>query len=191
LTRLADCIDRGLAAVAEARVAIQEQVADVRLVAETLDPESGRLSQRRGQFTALQEQFAASEAHFHAHLSTMMTNWAPGLFAGGKAGNVPWDNLDLERWFRLPKGHERRIHGRKHAGVRLLREGPTLLPALDAHREHDEPFTAEELHPYRDQPAPADQKAAQHRHQVMRRARSRKQRAKLLKELEQRYLDES
>jgi hypothetical protein len=191
LTRLADCIDRGLAAVAEARVAIQEQVADVRLVAETLDPQSGRLPQRRAQFATLQEQFAASEESCHAHLSKVMSNWSAGLFVGGKAGNVPWDNLDWERWFRLPKGHERRIHGRKHAGVRLLREGATLLLALDAHREHDEPFTAEELHPYRDQRTPADQEAAQHRHRVMRRARSRKQRAKLLQELEQRYLDES
>jgi hypothetical protein len=191
LTRLADCIDVGLAAVADVRVVLQEQVADVRKVAETLDPQSGRLAQRRAQFATLQEQFAESESPFHAHLSKMMTNWTAGLFVGGKAGNVPWDNLDLERWFRLPKGHERRIHGRKHAGVRLLREGPTLLPALDAHREHDEPFTVEELHPYRAQPAPADQEAAQHRHRVMRRARSRKQRAKLLQELEQRYLDES
>jgi hypothetical protein len=190
LTWLADCIDRGLAAVAEARVVIQEQVADVRVVAETLDPQSGRLTQRRAQFASLQEQFAESESPFHAHLSTMMSNWSAGLFVGGKVGNVPWDNLDLERWFRLPKGHERRIHGHKHTGVRLLREGPTLVPALDAHREHDEPFTAEELHPYRAQPAPADQEAAQHRHRVMRRARSRKQRAKLLQELEQRYLDD-
>jgi hypothetical protein len=191
LTRLADCIDAGLAAVAAVRVAIQEQVADVRVVAETLDPQSGRLPQRRAQFAILQEQFAQSEVPFHTHLSKLMSNWAAGLFVGGKAGNVPWDNLDLERWFRLPKGHERRIHGRKHAGVRLLREGPTLLPTLDAHREHDEPFTAEELHPYRAQPAPADQQAAQHRHRVMRQARSKKQRAKLLQELEQQYLDES
>jgi hypothetical protein len=51
--------------------------------------------------------------------------------------------------------------------------------------------TAEELYPYRAHPAPADQKAAQHRHRVMRRARSPKQRAKLLQELEQRYLDGS
>jgi len=191
LTQLADCIDAGLATVAEARVAIQEQVADVRVVADTLDAQSGRLSQRRARFATLQEQFAQRATPFHAHLHKLMTNWAPGLFVGGKAGNVPWDNLDLERWFRLPKGHERRIHGRKHAGVRLLREGPTLLPALDAHRQHDEPFTAEELHPYHTQPAPADQQAAQHRHRVMRRARSKKQRAKLLQELEQRYLDES
>ena len=181
----------GKAAVAATRMAIGEQVADVRLVAATLDPENGRLPQRRALFATLQEQFADSGTSFQAHLSKVMANWSAGLFEGGKAGNVPWDNLDLERWFRLPKGHERRIHGHKHAGVRLLREGPTLLPALDAHREHDEPFTAEELHPYRDQPVPPDQEAAQHRHQVMCRARSRKQRAKLLQELEQRYLDES
>jgi hypothetical protein len=180
-----------LTAVAEARVVIQQQVADVRLVAATLDPHSGRLPQRRAQFTALHERWAASEAPFHEHLSKLMASWAPGLFAGGKAGNVPWDNLDLERWFRLPKGHERRIHGHRHAGVRLVREGPTLLPALDAHREHDGLFTAEELYPYRHHPVPADQTAAQHRHRVMRRARSKKQRAKLLQELEQRYLDGS
>lgn len=191
MSRLAARIDAGLTAVAEARVVTQQQVADVRRVAETLDPQSGRLPQRRAQFTALQERFTGSEEPFHEHLSKLMASWAPGLFVGGRAGNVPWDNLDLERWFRLPKGHERRIHGHRHAGVRLVREGPTLLPALDAHREHDGQFTAEELYPYRDHPAPADQEAAQHRHRVMRRARSSKQRAKLLQELEQRYLDGS
>ena len=191
MRRLADCIDAGLTAVAEKRAAIQEQVSAVCLVAETLDPQSGRLSQRREQFATLQEQFSARESSFHAHLSNVMSNWSAGLFVAGKAGNVPWDNLDLERWFRLPKGHERRIHGHRHAGVRLVREGPTLLPALDAHREHDGLFTAEDLYPYRAHPAPADQQAAQHRHRVMRRARSKKQRATLLQELEQRYLDGS
>ena len=191
MTRLAQRIDAGLTAVAEARVLIQQQVADVRVVAETLDPQSGRLPQRRAQFAALQARFAGSEVPFHEHLSKLMASWAPGLFVGGKAGNVPWDNLDLERWFRLPKGHERRIHGHKHAGVRLVREGPTLLPALDAHRAHEGLFTAKELFPYSAHPEPADQKAAQHRHRVMRRARSGKQRAKLLQELEQRYLDGS
>jgi hypothetical protein len=180
-----------LAAVAEDRVVIAQQVAEVRLVAATLDPESGRLPERRAQFAALHQRWAQSDAPFHEHLSKMMVNWAPGLFAGGKAGNVPWDNLDLERWFRLPKGHERRIHGHQHAGVRLVREGPTLLPALDAHREHDDLFTAEELYPYREHPMPADEKAARSRHRVMRRARSQKQRAKLLQELEQRYFDGS
>jgi hypothetical protein len=188
---LAQRIDAGLAAVAADRVVIGQQVADLRLVAETLDPQSGRLTERRAQFAALQERFARSEVPFQEQMSKRMASWAPGLFAGGRAGNVPWDNLDLERWFRLPKGHERRIHGHQHAGVRLVREGPTLLPALDAHREHDGLFNAEELQPYCHSPMPGDQEAAQQRHRVMRRARSRKQRAKLLQELEQRYLDGS
>jgi hypothetical protein len=151
-----------LEAVAASRVAIGQQVADLRLVAETLDPQRGRLPQRRAQFTALQERFANSAVPFHEQLSKRMASWAPGLFVGGKAGKVPWDNLDVERWFRLPKGHERRIHGHQHAGVRLVREGPPLMPALDAHREHDGLFTAAELYPYREHPAPADQTAAQH-----------------------------
>jgi hypothetical protein len=180
-----------LAAVAAERVVIGQQVADVRSVAETLDPQSGRLRERRAQFTVLRERFEQSEVPFQEHLSKLMVSWAPGLFAGGKAGNVPWDNLDLERWFRLPKGHERRIHGHQHAGVRLVREGPTLLPALDAHCQRDGLFTAAELQGYRACPIPADQEAAQHRHRVMRRARSQKQRAKLLQQLEQQYLDGS
>ena len=180
-----------MAAVAADRVVIAQQVAEVRLVAVTLDPENGRLKEQQAQFAALQKQWSQSDEPFHAQLSKMMASSAPGLFAGGKAGKVPWDNLDLERWFRLPKGHERRIHGHQHAGVRLVREGPTLMPALDAHREHDDLFTAEELYPYREHPMPADQKAARSRHRVMRRARSRKQRAKLLQELEWRYLDGS
>ncbi|HEV3259075.1 MAG TPA: hypothetical protein VG013_19540 [Gemmataceae bacterium] len=191
MTRLAERLDAGLAAVAEDRVVIRQQVADVRVVAETLDPHCGRLAERRAQFATLQERFEQSETPFHEHLRKLMANWQPGLFVGGKAGNVPWDNLDLERWFRLPKGHERRIHGHQHAGVRLVREGPTLLPALDAHRARDGLFTAAELFPYRKHPVPADQEAAQRRHRVMRRARSKRQRAKLLRELEQRYLDGS
>jgi hypothetical protein len=189
LSRLAARIDAGLAAVAEDRVVVQQQVADVRLVAETLDPQRGRLAERRAQFASLQEQFAQRETPFHEQLSKRMANWQPGLFVGGKAGNVPWDNLDLERWFRLAKGHERRIHGHQHAGVRLVREGPTLLPALDAHRAREGLFSAAELFPYRHHPVPADQEAAQRRHRVMRRARSKKQRAKLLRELEQQYID--
>ncbi len=173
------------------RPEIQRQVGELRLVAATLDPQTGRAAQRRREFTALQERFADGETPFHEHLSRLMASWEPGLFVGGNAVDVPWDNLDLERWFRLPKGHERRIHGHRHAGIRLVLEGPTLLPVLDAHRGHDAPFRAEELHPYRHHPAPADQEAALHRRRVMRRARSKKQRPALLQELEQRYLDDS
>jgi hypothetical protein len=177
--------------VAAIRPEIQRQVQDLRLVAETLDPQTGRVAQRRRRFAALPEQFGSGDSPFHQQVSKLMDSWAPGLFVGGNAVDVPWDNLDLERWFRLPKGHERRIHGHRHAGIRLVLEGPTLMPVLDAHREHEGPFTAEELHPYRHHPAPADQEAALHRRRVMRRARSPKQRRTLLQELEQRCLDDS
>lgn len=94
--------------------------------------------------------------------------------AGEKAVAAPQDNLDLERWFRTPKGHERRIHGHRHAGVRIVQEGPTLLLVLNAHEAHPGPFTAEDLLPYRHAQPPADQLQAIHRRKVMRRARSPK-----------------
>jgi hypothetical protein len=127
LSQLAQRIDAGLAVVAPLRQTIQQQVADLQLVAATLEPQNGPLPQRRAQFAMLQEQFGESELPFQQHLSKTMANWQAGLFVGGRAADLPWDNLDLERWFRLPKGHERRIHGRQHAGMRLVREGPTLL----------------------------------------------------------------
>jgi hypothetical protein len=56
-----------------------------------------------------------------------MASLAPGLCVGGEEADMPQDNLELERWLKQPKGHERRIHGRPHAGVRIVQEGPTLL----------------------------------------------------------------
>jgi len=100
---------------------------------------------------------------------------------------LPADNLDLERWFRHPKGHERRIHGHAHAGVRIVYEGPTLLPTLDAHLRHPAPFNADELIPNRHATAPSCQRDAESRRRIMRRARSHKQRPLLLGDLERRY----
>ena len=123
-------------------------------------------------------------------MGDVMASFAPGLFVGGEDRDLPQDNLDLERWFRQPKGHERRIHGHRHAGVRLVQEGPTLLLALDAHLEHPGLFRAEDLRPYRHAPAPTCQRQAMHRRTVMRQARSKKRRPLLLAELERRYLDD-
>lgn len=87
----------------------------------------------------------------------------------------------MERFFRNPKGPERRIQdtgyriqGHEHAGVRIVQEGPTLLMALDAHLEHQGPFAAEELLPYRHARVPRDQQEAIDRRKVMRKARSKK-----------------
>src|SRR3990172_5338148 len=121
-------------------------------------------------------------------MAKVMARLQPGLFVGPEAESAK-ENLSFERWFRLPKGHERRIHGHRHAGVRLVQEGPTL--ALDAHLHHPEPFTQADLHPYRRAQPPPCQNEALARRKTMRKARSKKQRPLLLAELEARYLDSS
>lgn len=178
--------------VSVARRQVQKQLADVRLVEATLDPKTGSLSRRRQRFARLREKFSRSKVASQKQLSKQMGSWAVGLFVCVALGrNVPWDNLDLERFFRLPKGHERRIHGHKHVGMRVVREGPTLLPTLDAHREHTGPFLAQQLLPYRNHPVSSDQQQTRHRHQIMRRAASTKLRPKLLRELNQLSGDEA
>jgi hypothetical protein len=112
-----------------------------------------------------------------------MTSFLAGLFVS-PLDDLPRDNLDLERRFRQPKSHERRIHGRRHAGVRLVQTGPTLACALDAHLHHLGHFTADELAPIA---PPLAQQAAHHRHRIVRKARSTKQHPALLAELEERY----
>jgi hypothetical protein len=166
-------------------------VDDVQAVAATLEPSGSGSAQRETQFATLRDRLQGSADPVHRQMARLMTRFQPGLFAGGEALDLPPDNLDLERWFRQPKGHARRIHGRQHAGVRLVQEGPTLVLALDAHLQHPAPFTAAELRPYRDAPMPIGQQQALHRRTIIRRARSRKNRAVLLAELEQRYLDSS
>ena len=87
----------------------------------------------------------------------------------------------------MPKSHERRIHGHRHAGIRLVLDGPTLVHALDAHAAHPGPFTADDLLPYRAAREPPCQADARNRRTIMRRARSKKKRPLLLAELERRY----
>jgi hypothetical protein len=166
-------------------------VDEVSALQATLEPDGGTCAERQAQFQVLQAQFQASDDPTRQHMGHVMASCAPGLFVGGEDANLPQDHLDLERWFRQPKGHERRMHGHRHAGVRLGQEGPTLLLALDAHIAHPEPFTAADLWPYRHSPAPACQRQAMHRRTIMRRARSKRKRSRLLAELERRYLEDS
>ena len=175
--------------VAPTRQKAQRQLADIRLVAATLDPKTGSLARRRRRFARLQEKYSRSAVPSQKQLSKQMASWIVGMFVVVVA-KVPYDNLDLERFFRIPKGHERRIHGHKHVGMRVVREGATLLPTLDVHHQRAELFTAEQLLPYRNHPIPVDQIEAQHRHQVMRRAASTKQRPELLQELNKSVSDE-
>ena len=155
----------------------------------TLDPTEGSVKQRKRRFHQLKRRLKKSGDEVRIHMAVVMVAFSAGLFAGPEVDQEIRDNLDLERWFRLPKGHQRRIHGRKHAGVRLVQEGATLLPTLDAHKDREEPFKPEELLDYKDATPPRQEQEAMHRRKVMRRARSKKQRPILLAELERRYRD--
>jgi len=187
MERLAGCIDQGRSLVAATQKQVAEYVVTIQQVDALLDPATGRYAKRRRQYDAMARALLRNKDTFSQRMGRVMTSFQPGLFAGGSRGDWPRDNLDLERWFRLPKGHERRIHGRCHAGVRIVQEGETMMLALDAHRHHPHPFTEAELRPYRDAEVPDSQKEVIRRRKVMRAARSKKKRAGLLRELEKRY----
>jgi hypothetical protein len=174
LQRLAACIDRGVADVQAEHQVIRQYLQELQRVAATLTSANGAATTRQAQFTRLQEEFAGLATSFYQHMAGVMASFAAGLFVGGDTRPFLQDNLELERWFRKPKGHERRIHGHRHAGVRIVQEGPTLLPALDAHGTHPEPFTAHDLEPYQDTSAPPCQVNALHRRKIMRKARAKK-----------------
>jgi hypothetical protein len=187
LERLAGCIDKGRNLVVATQKQVAGYVATIRKVDALLDPATDRCAKRRRRYDVRQRALLQDEDTICQQMGRVMASFQPGLFAGGDRGDWPRDNLDLERWFRLPKGHERRIHGRCHAGVRIVQEGATMMLALDAHRHHPHPFTEAELRPYRDAEVPDSQKEVIHRRQVMRAARSTKKRARLLRNLEERY----
>ena len=174
LQRLAACIDRGVADVQAEHQVIRQYLQELQRVAATLTSANGAATTRQAQFTRLQEEFAGLATSFYQHMAGVMASFAAGLFVGGDTRPFLQDNLELERWFRKPKGHERRIHGHRHAGVRIVQEGPTRLPALDAHGTHPEPFTAHDLEPYQDTSAPPCQVNALHRRKIMRKARAKK-----------------
>ena len=111
---------------------IREYVKDIDKVAATLDPESGSCKNRQAKFEELIDRFERKGDSIRQHMATLMISFLAGLFVGAGKFEEIKDNLDLERWFRLPKSHERRIHGHRHAGVRIVQDGPTLVLALDA-----------------------------------------------------------
>jgi hypothetical protein len=133
------------------------------------------------------ERFSRTENPIHRQMVQVMTSFLAGLFVGEGKVELIRDDLDLERWFRLPRSHERRIHGHRHAGIRIVLEGPTLVHALDAHAAHPEPFTVDDLLPYRASREPPCQTQALNRRTIMRKARSPKKRSFLLADLKRRY----
>jgi len=185
---LATCIAQGLDLVKPEQERIRRQVETIAEVAATLDPGTSQCVRREADYQKILARIEDDGDAVHEHMAKLMTGFRVGLFAGGDAMARVQDNLDLERWFRIPKSHERRIHGRRHAGVRIVQEGPTMVLALDAHQAHSGSFTVEDLFAYRQAREPACQRQAMGRRKIMRKARSKTKRPKLLAELERQYL---
>ena len=174
-------MDRGLDVVRESLTKVKAYVQDLQAVDRTLRPNDETTGEEReAQFILRRQEWKSSADPMHQHFANMMSSFEPGLFVGGEGADVPADNVDLERWFKRPKGHERRLHGRRHAGVRIVQQGPTLLLALDAHVHHNGPFTVDDLEPYGHARVPVSQQQAVKRGKIMRKARSRKKRDALL-----------
>jgi len=188
LRRLKGCIERGLVSVQQEQQEIRRHAKEVKRIAATLDPATGSVRRRKERFQRIKRRLGKSTKVLSQQMVKVMVAFLAGLFAGPEVTQELRDNLELERWFKLPKGHERRIHGRKHAGVRLVQVGATLMPVLDAHKGRDQPFTAKELEGYKDAQPPKVEQEAVARRKVMRRARSKNRRPALLQELERRYL---
>jgi hypothetical protein len=137
----------------------------------------------------LQEAWPSSAAPVHQQCAKLLSRCEPGVLVGGEGGDFPGDHVALARWCKRPTGHERRSHGQRHAGMRIVPQGPTLLWALDAPRHQDGPCTADARQPYGHARVPTRQQQAVERGKLMRKARSRKQRHKWLADLEKRYLN--
>jgi hypothetical protein len=176
LERLNGFMDRGVADQQESFTRVREYTDQVRQVMDLLADTNGPpLAEREFRFAEKIEAFQClADDVVYSHFAKVMTSFQPGLFAGADMTSYPRDNLDLERWFRCPKSHERRVHGHRHAGVRIVRDGPTLAPTLDAHASHPDVFTREDLFPFRLASPPPSQLASQQRHGIMRKSRSKK-----------------
>jgi len=174
LAQLQGNLQRGLTLYAQDKPRIASYLATVQQIWNTLCPEQGTRDARLTTFRQFCQQLAGTDDPITRHRSQVMQSFEAGLFVGSPERDLPLDNLDLERWIRAPKGHERRIHGRQHVGRRMIVEGATLLPALDAHIRRTEPFMVHDVLPYVHVEVPASQQQAVTRHRMMTQARSKK-----------------
>jgi len=176
LARLKGFIDRGVADQRDSFRRVRRYMRQVRQVMNLVTNQDPLpLAKRVSRFAAKVNEFQRrADDKICAHFAKVMVSFRPGLFVRAKLRAYPRDNLDLERWFRCPKSHERRIHGHCHAGIRIVRDGPTLAPTLDAHASHPGVFRREDLFPFRFASPPASQLESQQRHVIMRKSRSKK-----------------
>jgi len=174
LNKLKNCIENGLGIYNDDKPYILQCLEEINKIQDTINPKTGPWQQRILTFRKMVFRLRCSNDPIKMKMSKVMRSFFRGLFVGGDNLEMPDDNLDLERWFKTPKGHERRINGHSHAGTRIVYEGPTLMPTLDVHRRMDKPFTVDDLLPYAHVRIPSTQEAAMLRHRAMKCGNSKK-----------------
>jgi hypothetical protein len=174
LRHLLERIDNGLELYEDTRIKVIDYVGELKRINRTLISAESPCKHRLKSFNKICERLKNSNDPVKQNMAGFMIRFSDGLFSGGDNLEIPEDNQDLERWFKTPKSHERRINGHKHAGTRIVYEGPTLLPTLDAHKSSLRPFQVEELLPYVNFDAPETQVTAIARRQLMKRGNSKK-----------------
>ena len=169
MKRLAGCIDRGLEVAHETLTQVGHSVQDLRAVDGLLKPnDEATGEEREAQFVSLWQEWEASVDPMHQQFAKVMSSFEPGLFVGGEGADVPADKVEVAPWCTRPTGPERRMHGRRHAGVRLVQQGPTRRLALAAPVHHHGPCTGNALEPDRHRRVPARQQEALEHGKIMR-----------------------
>jgi hypothetical protein len=84
---------------------IRGYVKEIQEIAATLEPGGGSCAARQRRFEELIARFVRSEDSIHQTMAGVMTSFLDGLFVGEGKFEGLTDNLDLERWFRVPKSH--------------------------------------------------------------------------------------
>ncbi len=174
LERLQECIERGMHVYDQSKGKILDLLEIVTEVNGLLDLSKGSSKSRKSKFHCKANMLAKRKKINLKKMGKLMLRFEPGLFSGGDQADLPIDNLDLERWFKKPKGHQRRINGHKHVGVRIVYEGETLIPALDAHLELTRPLTVSDLMKYQNATPPKSQIEGLRRKKIMAQASSKK-----------------
>jgi hypothetical protein len=173
LEKLQACIENGMYVYEKSKSKILGLLEVVTRADKLLSPDEGPSEKRQNSFHLLGLRLKKKSSKYK-EMGKLMLSFEDGLFAGGDTLDLPLDNLDLERWFKKPKGHQRRITGRKHAGTTIVYEGPTLIPTLDAHLTQDRPLGAADLLSFIDAQPPKSQVEGLKRRKLMSQASSKK-----------------
>ncbi len=174
LGHLIERIDKGFDMYEEIKPKILDYLMELKRINKTLISTEASCKQRLKSFNKICERLKNTNDPIKQNMAKMMERFSEGLFSGGDNLEIPEDNQDLERWFKTPKGHERKINGHKHAGTRIVYEGPTMLPTLDAHKSLSRAFYVEELMPYLSSKTPECQVTAITRRRLMKKGNSKK-----------------